>query len=91
MTGWLIAYVASAAFSGIVSAAQIQHGCIERNPLAPSRPVYNLAFKGATSTGIGFAVHFTMQRSPQTGKALALTATGMNVAVGIHDAIQQCR
>jgi hypothetical protein len=91
MSGWLLAYIASSAFTGIVSAHQANQGCREMNPFAPSRPAYNLAFKAGTATGLGFALHFTIKHNEKTGKALAGFAIGTNVAVGIHDAMQRCK
>lgn len=90
MTSWIMVYIASAAFSGIVSGVQLERGCIERNPLAPPRPAYNLGFKAATSFGIGVSIHLTKHESPKFSRFIALTATSANLAVGLHDAKQHC-
>lgn len=90
MSGWILAYIASTAFTAAVSSAQIHNGCTEQNPLASSHYLGNVAFKGATATGLGIGLRFTLKRSPKTGRVLFGSAIGMNLAVGIHDAMQHC-
>lgn len=90
MSPWILAYIASTVFTGAISSAKIHSGCIERNPIAPSHYIGNAAFKGATGAGLGMGLKFTLSRSPKTGRVLITSAIGMNLAVGIHDAMQKC-
>ncbi len=92
MGALLLAYLASAAFTTSISVLQLQHGCVERNPFAPSSMHGQIAFKGGATAGFMVGITFAdTHREHGLARAIALLGIGSNVVVGIHDARQHCR
>jgi len=79
MTAWILAYVLSSALAAGTSSYNIAHGCVERNPLAPSHPAWNAVYKGATTAGLSYTFVWVDKRHKPAGKWLAGFATSVNV------------